>query len=201
MKAEAATERSRIAERGEWPRSHKSTVSKLQNTNGLEWIYALLLGVLPEAAFLERNRTQLSQIKMNPKCISQECLTQAHWDCLKMFITVLLVVTGCWWPSVNLSVEIRQITYGGRMSWRTQQQWEWTAWMNISSRGWTETQSWVKKVRKIDNTVAHFKIKITRIKKVHILQEHIQTKRYTINTNESGCLGDGEEKNRMKNRG
>ena len=44
----------------------------------VEWMYVLLLGVLPGAAFLESKMTQLSQIKVNPTYISEECLTQAH---------------------------------------------------------------------------------------------------------------------------
>lgn len=48
IKAEAATERSRIVEIGEGLRSHLFEVRKLQDANDLEWIYALLLRVLPE---------------------------------------------------------------------------------------------------------------------------------------------------------
>lgn len=38
---------------------------KPQNTNGSEWICALLLRVLPGTAFLQCNLIQFSQIKMN----------------------------------------------------------------------------------------------------------------------------------------
>lgn len=69
---------------------------------------ALLWGVLPGAAFLESNLTQLSQIKMNPTDISQEHLTQAHEGmCLKTFIMAWFVVTGSWWESENPSAEIK----------------------------------------------------------------------------------------------
>lgn len=75
MKAEAVTERSRIVEKGECLRSHEFKIGKLQNPSGVEWIYALPLGVLPGAAFLESNLTQFSQMKMSPTYISQEYLT------------------------------------------------------------------------------------------------------------------------------
>lgn len=42
--------------------------------------------------------------------------------CVKVFLTVLFVVTGSWWQSGNTSEEIRQATYGQYMSWRTKQQ-------------------------------------------------------------------------------
>lgn len=106
MKAKATTEIKRMLEI-ENDGEAMDSVRKLQNANGLEWIYALLLGVLPGAVFLQSNLIQLSKTKMNLWCISQEYLTQAHKEmCLRMFIIALFVVTGSWQQSENPSVEI-----------------------------------------------------------------------------------------------
>lgn len=64
MKAKATTEIKRMLEI-ENDGEAMDSVRKLQNANGLEWIYALLLGVLPGAVFLQSNLIQLSKTKMN----------------------------------------------------------------------------------------------------------------------------------------
>lgn len=44
-------------------------------------------------------------------------------------------------------------------------------------------------------------MKSTCIKKMHVLQEQVQTKRYTLNANQSGCLRGGGKKDKDAGKG